>query len=87
MTTSFDSLSENPKDISWSEFLLVAAATICAAYIFDELFRPIRDVENIEKLLWYVGYGASYLLLPGLVVLLTHLIAKHESIGSDSIDP
>lgn len=69
-------------DISWSMFVLAAVVMNLAAYIFDEVFRPMRGVDYTEKLIWYAGgYGAAFLVMPGLVVLLVHFISRRRGKG------
>jgi hypothetical protein len=79
-TDELDS-SQDPPDLSWSKFFLVAMAMNAVAYIYDERLRPMRDVDPVEKFVWYLSYGAGFLVMPGLAVLLIHLISKRKGRG------
>jgi hypothetical protein len=73
--------SQEPPDLSWLKFFLVAMAMNAAAYIYDERLRPMRDVDPVEKVVWYLSYGTGFLVMPGLVVLLIHLVSKRRGRG------
>jgi hypothetical protein len=69
------------RDLSWLEFAAVAMTMSVAGFLFDERYSPMGDVALPEKILWYAGYGSGFLVMPGLVVLLIHLVSKRSGRG------
>lgn len=73
--TSLSSTSLDSKviDISWKVFILGYLIFVLVHFFFDEVFRPIRGVDVFEMLQWYMGYGASALIITGIPIFLFRL--------------
>jgi 4-amino-4-deoxy-L-arabinose transferase-like glycosyltransferase len=59
-------------DISWKLFFSSYTVLALVIYFFDEVFRPMRGVGVVEMVIWYFGYSGTFLVIPGLPILLFH---------------
>ena len=75
-TDSVISVTNKSIDISWPKFVVVALVMDLVAFAFDEFFRPMRGVDLIEMVLWYLGYGIGFAAIPAIVVIPFVIVSK-----------
>jgi hypothetical protein len=71
-----NSVSKQSIDVSWPKFIAVALAMDLVAFLFDEIYRPMRGVDQTEMVLWYLGYGIGFAAIPAVIVVPFVVVSK-----------
>lgn len=67
------------KDISWKYFSIAYLGCVFTNFLFDEMLRPMRGIETIELVLWYLSYPIAFFLIPGALVTIFHFGLKWKA--------
>ncbi len=57
------------------------------AFLFDEIYRPMRRVDPTEMVLWYLSYGIGFAAIPAIIVVPFVVVSKWKgkSIGKPKL--